>query len=97
MASSVLLVARRRSGTLLTRVVAAGAAHPAVVVRVAAGGLDACSAELLAKVGDGNLKFGKVLKGNEELGVGVSAVIGECTIGCSDIRNRGAITSSGSC
>ena len=58
MASSVLLVARRRSGTLLTRVVAVGAARPAVVFWVAAGGLDACSTELLAKVGVGNLKFG---------------------------------------
>ena len=65
MASSVLLVDHHRSGTLSTRVVAAGAARPAVVFRVAAGGLDACSSEFLAKVGDGNLKFGEVLKGNK--------------------------------
>ena len=83
-ASSILLVACSRSGTFSTGVVAAGAAHPAVVVRVAAGGLDACSSELLAKVGDGNLKFGEVLKGNEDLGVGGSAVGGECTVGHSE-------------
>ena len=64
--------------------VAAGAARPSVVVQVAAGGLDACSAELLARVGDGNLKFGEVLKGNDELGVGGSAVGGECTVGRSE-------------
>ena len=64
------MVARRRSGTLSTRVVAAGAARTSVVVRVAAGGLDACSSELLLKVGDGNMKFSKVLQGDEDLGVG---------------------------
>ena len=53
-----------RSGTFSTGVVAAGAAHPAVVVRVDAGGLDTCSAELLAQVGDGNMNFGEVLQDN---------------------------------
>ena len=63
-ASSLLLVVRFRSGTLSTILVAAVAARPAVVVLVATRGLDACSAELLAKIGNGNLKLGKVLKGN---------------------------------
>ena len=72
-----------------------GAARPAVVVQVAAGGLDYSSAELLAKVGNGNLKFGEFLKGHEELGVGGSAVDYECTVGCSESCNRGAITGSG--
>ena len=94
-ASSILLVACSRSGTFSTGVVAAGAAHPAVVVRVAAGGLDTCRAELLAQVGDGNLKFGEVLKGYKELGVGGSAVCGECTVGCSENCYLGAITGSG--
>ena len=76
--------------------VAAGAARPAVVVRVAAGGLDACSAELLAKVGDGKMRFGKVLQGNYELGVGGSAVVGECAVGRSESCDQGAITVSGS-
>ena len=40
-ASSILLVACCRSETFSTEVVAAGAASPAVVVRVAAGALDA--------------------------------------------------------
>ena len=66
-----------------------GAARPAVVVQVAAGGLDYSSAELLAKVGNGNLKFGDFLKGHEELGVGGSAVGCECTVGCSESCNRG--------
>ena len=96
-ASSILLVAYRRSGTFLTGVVAAGAARPAVVVRVAAEGLDACSAELLAMTGDSNMKFGEVLQGNEELRVGGSAVCGECTVGRSEICDRGAITGSGHC
>ena len=64
-ASSVLLVTRRRGGTLSTVVVAAVSALPAVLVVVATGGLDACSAEVLAKVGDGDLEIGEVLKGNE--------------------------------
>ena len=86
-ASSVLLVARRRSGTLSTIVVAAVSACPVVVVVVATGGLDACSTEFLAKVGDGNLNLGKVLKGNEDLCVGGSPVGGEGTIGCSGSCN----------
>ena len=87
--SSILLVACRRSGTFLTGVVVAGAARPAVVVRIAAGGIDACSAELLAKIGDGNLKFGKVLKGNEKLGVGGSAFGGEFTVVRSESCDQG--------
>ena len=54
------------------------------MVVVATGGLDACSTEFLAKVGDGNLNLGKVLKVNEVLCVGVSEVSGKCTIGCSE-------------
>ena len=50
---------------------------------------------MLAKVGDSNLEFGKVLKVNEDLGVGGSAVGGEFTIGHSEICDRGAITGSG--
>ena len=96
-ASSILLVAYRRSGTFSNGVVAAGSARPIVVVLGAAGGLDACSAELLSKVGDGNMKFGKVLQGDDELGVGGSAVCGECTVDRSEICDRGAITSSGRC
>ena len=65
------------------------------MVWVGARGLDTCSTELLAKVGDGNLEFGKVLKVNEDLGVGGSAVGGEFTIGHSEICDRGAITGSG--
>ena len=94
-ASIILLVACRRSRTFPTGVVAAGAARPAVVIRVAAGGLDACSSELLLKVGDGNMKFSKVLQGYEELGVGGSAVYGECAVGCSESCYRGAITGCG--
>ena len=94
MASSLLLVSLCRSGTLPTILVAAVAACPAVVVVVATGGLDAYSANLLAKVGDSNLKLGKILKGNVELGVGGSAVNGECTIGCSERCDRGAIIGS---
>ena len=74
--SSILLVACRSSGTFFTGVVAAGAARPAVVVRGDAVGLDACSAEFLSKVGGGNMKFSEVLQGNEELGLGGSAVCG---------------------
>ena len=86
-ASSVLLVARRRSGTLSTIVVAEVATCTAVVVVVATGGLDAFSAELLAKFGYGNLKLGKVLNRNEDLCVVGSAVGGECIIGCSKSCN----------
>ena len=74
-ASSVLLVARCRSGTLSTIVVASVVARLEVVVVVDTGGFDACSAELLVKVGDGNLKLGEVLKGNDYLCMGVSAVV----------------------
>ena len=96
-ASSILLVAFCRSGTFSIGVVAAGAARPAVVVRGAAGGLDACSAELLSKVIDGNIKFSEVLQGGEELGVGVSAVCGECAVGRSESCYRGAIAGIGRC
>ena len=68
----------------MTGVVAAGDACPAVVVRGAAGGLDTCSAELLSEVGNSNMKFSEVLQGNEGLGVGGSAVYGECAIGRSE-------------
>ena len=94
-ASSFLLMERLRSGTISTIAVAAVDARPAVVVVVATRGLDACSTELLAKVGDGNLKLGKVLKSNGELCVGGSAVSGEVTIGHSESCDRGAITGSG--
>ena len=57
-ASSFLLVDRRRSGALSNIMVASVAARPAVVVVVATRELDACSAELLAKVGGGNLNLG---------------------------------------
>ena len=83
MASIILLVVCLRSGTVLTGVVAAGAARPSVVVRGASGGLYICSAELLSEVGDGNMKLREVLQGNEELGVGGSAVCGECDVGYS--------------
>ena len=78
------MVECRRSGIFSTGVVAAGAAHPEVVVWVAAGGLDACSAELLAQVIDGKMEFGEVLQGNDDLGVGGSAVCNECTVGHSE-------------
>ena len=57
------------------------------MVVVATGVLYACSAELLAKIGNGNLKLGKVQKGSEELCVGGIAVGGECTFGRSEICN----------
>ena len=79
--SSILLVACRRIGTFSTGVVAAGAARPAVVIQGAAGVLDAYSSELISKVGDGNMKFSDVLQGDEDLGVGVSALCGECAVG----------------
>ena len=93
--SSILLVACRRSGTFSTGVVAAVAARPALVVRVATGGHDACSAKLLAQVSNGNMEFGKVLQVNEELGVGSGKFWGECTVGHSESCYRGAITGSG--
>ena len=93
--SSIILVACRRSGTFSTGVVAAGAARPSVVVWGAAGGLDICSTELLLEIGDGEMKFREVLQGNEDLGVGVSAVCSECAVGCSESCYRGAITGRG--
>ena len=65
------------------------------MVRGAARGIDACSAELLAKVGDGNMKFGEVLQCNEELGVGGSAVCGGCNVDHSKSCDQRAITGSG--
>ena len=94
-ASSILLVACRRSGIFSTGVVAAGAARPAVVVRGDSVGLDTCSSELLSKISDGNMKFREVLQGDEELGVGGSAVCGECAVSYSESCYRGAITDSG--
>ena len=77
--------------------VAAGAARPAVVVRGAAGGLDACSPDLLSKVGDGNIKFSNVLEGDEILVVGGRAIWDECDVGISESCYRGAITASDRC
>ena len=96
-ASSIFLVACHRSGTFSTRVVTAGASRPAVLVRGAAGGLDTCSAELLLEIGDGNMKLREVLQVNEELGVGGSAVCGECDVGRSESCYLGAITGRGRC
>ena len=96
-ASSIFLVACRRSGNFLTGVVAAGAACPAVVVRGAAGVLDTCGAELLSEVGDSNMQLREVLQGDEELGVGGRAVCGEGAVGCSEICYRGVITGRGRC
>ena len=76
-ASSILLVACRRSRTFSTGVVAAGAACSAVVVQGAAGGFDTCSAELFLEVYDGDMQLREVLQGNEEFGVGGCAVGGE--------------------
>ena len=76
-------MAHHWSGIISTIVVAAVNTRPALVVVVATRGLDDCSTELLAKVGDGNLKLGEVLKGNEKLCMGGSAVYGEGTIGHS--------------
>ena len=53
-ASSILMMACRRSGTFSTGLVAAGAACPSVLVRGSAGGLDTFSAELLSEVSDSN-------------------------------------------
>ena len=83
-ASSILLVACRRSRKFSTGVVAAGAACPAVVVRGAAGGLDTCSTEFFLEVGDGDIQLREVLQGDEELGLGGRAVYGECAVGCSE-------------
>ena len=81
--SRILLVACCRSRTLLTGVVAAGAACPAVVVRGATGVLDTCSAELFSEVNDGDMQLHKVLQVDEELGVGGHAVGSEGAVGCS--------------
>ena len=94
-ASSILLVACRRSRTFSTGVIAAGVACPAVVVQGAAGGLDTCIAELFLEVGDGDMQLREVLQGNEELGVGDRAVGGEGAVGCSESCYRGAITGRG--
>ena len=94
-ASSILLVACRRSRTFSTGVVAAGAACPAVVVWGAAGGLDTCSAELFLEVGDGDMQLREILQGGEELGVVRHAVGGEGDVGCSESCYRGAITGGG--
>ena len=96
-ASIILLVDCRRSGKFSTGVVAAGATHPAVVVWGASGRLDTCSTELLLEVGDGNMKLCKVLQGDEELGVGGSAVCSEFAVGRSESCYRGAITIRGCC
>ena len=97
MASSILLVACRRSGKFLTGVVAAGAACPSVVVRGSVGGLDTCSAGLLSKFGDGNMQLCEVLQGVEELGVGGRAVYGEGTVSHSESCYRGAINGCSRC
>ena len=47
--------------------VAAVAAHPVVAVVLDNRGIDACSANFLAKVGNGNLQLGEVLKVDEEM------------------------------
>ena len=94
-ASSILLVACRRSGTFSTGVVASGAACPAVVVQGAAGRLYICSNELLLEVGDGDIQLHEVLQGDEELGVGGRAVGGEGAIGRSESCYRGAINGRG--
>ena len=94
-ASSILLVTCRRSGTFSTGVVAAGVACPAVVVWGAAGGLDTCGAELLLEVGNGNMQLREVLQGDEDLGVGGRAVCGEGAFGRIESCYRGTITGRG--
>ena len=93
--SSILLVACCRSRIFSTGAVAAGAVRPSVVVRGASGGLYACSAKLLSKVGDGTMKFREVLQDDEDLGVGGSAVLDECAVGRSENFYRGVIIGSG--
>ena len=95
MVSSILLVTSRRSGTFSTGVVAAGATHPAAVVQGAEGGLNICSYELLPDVRNSNMKFHKVLQGDEDLGVGGSELCGDCTFGRSESFYQGAITGCG--
>ena len=41
------------------------------------------------------MNLGEVLHGNEDLGVGGSAVCGECNLGNSEGFDQGAITGSG--
>ena len=84
MASIILLVACRRSGTFSTGVVATGAVHPAVVVQGAAKGLDTCSSELFFEVSDGDMQLCEVLQGDEELGVGGRAVCSGGAVGHSE-------------
>ena len=81
--------------TFSTGVVAGGAARPAVAVRESSRGLDTCSAELLSKVSNSNMKLCEVLQGDEELGVGGSEVYGESAVGRSESCYRGAITGHG--
>ena len=81
----------------MTGLVVAGATRPVVVVQGAAGGIDNCSAELLSGVGNVNMKLLKVLQGDEELGLGGSAVCGECAVVRSEICYQGAITGRGRC
>ena len=88
-------MACRRSRTFSTGVVAAGAACPAVVVRGADRGLDTCSAELFSEVGDGDMQLRKVLQGDEDLGVGGSAVGSEGDVGRSESCYQGKITGRG--
>ena len=94
-ASSILLVACRTSGTFSTGVVAVGAACPEEVVWGAAGGLDTCGGELLLEVGDGNMQLREVLEGDEELGVGGRAVCGEGAVGHIESCYQGTITGLG--
>ena len=94
-ASSIILVACRRSGTFLTGVVAAGAVRPSVVVWVTARGLDTCSTEFLLEVGDGNMNLREVLQRDEELRLDESSVCSECAVDRSESCYRGAITGRG--
>ena len=94
-ASSILLVACRRSRKFSTEVIAAGATCPAVVVQGAVGGLDTCSAELFLEVGDGDMQLREVLQGDEDLVVGGRAVGSEGAVGRSESCYRGAITGRG--
>ena len=91
-ASSILLVACRRSRTFSTGVIAAGAACPSVVVQGASVGHDTCGAELFLEVGDGDMQLREVLQGNEEQGLDGRAVGGEGAVGCSESCYRGVIT-----
>ena len=94
-ASSILLVACRRTRKFSTGVIAAGAACPSVVVQGAARGLDTCGAELLSEVSNSSMQLREVLQGDEDLGVGGRAVCGEGAVGRSGSCYRGAITGRG--